>query len=221
MSPQRPDHERIPRPDRAPKPPDGWVSLDAEVDGAREFTCRLHADHRKAQDAARAAAEALAQAERDDRSRRSAAVAAGKPDPGRATAQLTKAEREATEAAERREVLAEAVAASHAQLEATIAERSTAWQEAARKAVDRAGIELRAAVETVGEAFGVWREAQAQLVLAVDERSRRKGGLRGDTTLRLPQDPSVVDVLAAMVALTVPPAQVPESEERTGAPAVA
>jgi hypothetical protein len=83
MSPQRPDHERIVREPRALKPPDGWVSLDADVEGARAFCVGLHADHRALQDAARNAAEAVAGAERADRERRSAAVAAGKPDPGR------------------------------------------------------------------------------------------------------------------------------------------
>ena len=217
MSPLRPDHERIPRPDRPPKPPDGWVSLDPEVERARESTCGLHTDHRAAQEAARAADEALTQAERDAQTRRARAFASGEPDPGDDAATVAKAEQASEKARKTADAMAEAVAESHRQLEATIVERSDAWQEAARKALDRAGVELRAGIETVAEAFGAWREAHAQLVLADDERARRKGALRGDTTLRLPENPSVVDALAAMVAMTEP---AHAQEERDEAPVV-
>ena len=104
MSPRLAEHERMMREPRAPKAPEGWTALDLEVEGASAFTVELHGRARKAQDAARAAAEAVVRAERDDQARRARAIAEGKSDPGKGPA-IAKAEAAAAEAAERARIL--------------------------------------------------------------------------------------------------------------------
>jgi hypothetical protein len=197
-----PDHERMMRPERAPKSPTTWVALDAEVEAARVRTVELHDKAREASDGARAASEALAEVERADRARRSEALAGGKDDPGRSTATIAKAERASAEASERADVLSAAVAESHRRLEDVVRARREPWERAARAVLAERSSELRAAVESLAGALEAWRQAHQGLAVAVDERARRKVSPLGATFLAVGSaEVSTDGVLAALAAL--------------------
>src|SRR5262249_5742072 len=139
--------------------------------------------------------------EREDRVRRSRAMADGKDDPGRSAAVIAKAERQAAEASERAEVLAAAVDEAMARLDFICSARQEDWQAAATEVVDEAGSALVQAVSAVESAYRDWRLATGQLALATSERSRRKGiTISPEAILPVGSDPLTVGAVLAQLA---------------------
>jgi hypothetical protein len=198
--------------------PPKWSSIDSEVQAQVERVRDLHRRSVEATDAARRSAEAVAATEREDKARRSAALAEGaEVDPGADRERIAEAETQAERDAEASAVLADAYSRARSRLDLVADERSEAWATEARKRLDRAAVELGAAVEVVEASYAGWRAARGQLELAENERARRKGGVAPDVPvpgLRAPGGHPILAsvVIAALASLAEPEAVEPEPE---------
>jgi hypothetical protein len=194
--------------------PPKWSSIDPEVQSQVERVRDLHRRSVEATGAARRSAEAVAATEREDKARRSAALAEGaEVDPGADRERIADAEAQAERDAEASAVLADAYSRARSRLDLVADERSQAWAAEARKRLDRAAVELGAAVEVVEASYAGWRAARGQLELAENERARRKTGVAPDVSVPGLQAPGGHPILASVVIAALARVTEPESVE--------
>jgi hypothetical protein len=167
-----------------------WESpSDDAIAQALDRQQRLYADWGAAQSAAREAEQAVAQGRADDEQRRAVVIAEGEADPGAKS--LDKLTRAASDAATRRDVLAQAYRLARVRALEVAAEREHEWQKATGERLDVARSALADLVSRLEEAFNEYAGASIEHVIAT--RPEVRASRAGKIARAAPRPPETFD----------------------------